>query len=331
MSSFLPNNSNNNDSLKEAQAQVLLQNGISAYESGNLQDALNCYSEAVTLYLDIYRNEPDTSARKPTLYALMEANLMEAEKIKSQIKEKESSGTAASSLANVMIGKPAEISKEVSDSSLTKPSSKDISPKTPVKTTKIGKKETAPASSSSSSSVLPDNYDYSKPRKPSSTASSSSGLPVAPALGGTPFGRKPAVPTQNSALKRTTSKEGKALATTASTQAKPNEYTTQIMDEILDHSPGVKWDDIAGLSFAKQTLQETVILPNLRPDLFTGLRSPPKGVLLFGPPGTGKTLLAKAVATESGFVFFSISASSVTSKYLGEGEKLIKVRKSTSV
>jgi len=35
-------------------------------------------------------------------------------------------------------------------------------------------------------------------------------------------------------------------------------------------------------------------------------------------------MLAKAVATESGFSFFSITASSVTSKYLGEGEKLMR-------
>jgi len=86
----------------------------------------------------------------------------------------------------------------------------------------------------------------------------------------------------------------------------------------------VSWGDIAGLKRAKSSLQEAIILPMLRPDLYTGLRSPPKGILLYGPPGTGKTLLAKAAASESQTQFFSCSTSSLTSKWHGESEKILK-------
>ncbi|XP_077585938.1 fidgetin-like protein 1 [Stigmatopora nigra] len=97
-----------------------------------------------------------------------------------------------------------------------------------------------------------------------------------------------------------------------------------IMSEIMDHGPPVLWEDIAGLEFAKTTIKEIVVWPMLRPDIFTGLRGPPKGILLFGPPGTGKTLIGKCIACQSGATFFSISASSLTSKWVGEGEKMVR-------
>lgn len=97
-----------------------------------------------------------------------------------------------------------------------------------------------------------------------------------------------------------------------------------IMHEIMDHGPPVNWDDIAGVEFAKTTIKEIVVWPMLRPDIFSGLRGPPKGILLFGPPGTGKTLIGKCIACQSGATFFSIRASSLTSKWVGEGEKMVR-------
>ena len=49
-----------------------------------------------------------------------------------------------------------------------------------------------------------------------------------------------------------------------------------IENEIMDRGTPVDWDDIAGLEFVKTTVKEIVVFPLLRPDIFYGLRAPPK-------------------------------------------------------
>ncbi|KAF8288557.1 putative metalloprotease [Trypanosoma cruzi] len=102
---------------------------------------------------------------------------------------------------------------------------------------------------------------------------------------------------------------------------------TQVAMEILEHGAGaanVGWDDIAGLEHAKRSVEEAIVWPLRRPDLFVGLRDPPRGLLLFGPPGTGKTMIARAIANRAQCTFLNISASSLMSKWMGDGEKLVR-------
>ena len=52
-----------------------------------------------------------------------------------------------------------------------------------------------------------------------------------------------------------------------------------IENEIMERQLKITWNDIAGLEFAKKMIQEVIIWPMLRPDLFKGIRSPPRVII----------------------------------------------------
>lgn len=81
--------------------------------------------------------------------------------------------------------------------------------------------------------------------------------------------------------------------------------------------------NVSGHAKLKQDLEESVVWPHRRPDIFSSLRQPPQGILLYGPPGNGKTMVAEALANSLGVPFYQVRVSDMISKYSGDSEKNI--------
>ncbi|KAI1192651.1 P-loop containing nucleoside triphosphate hydrolase protein [Nemania serpens] len=107
-----------------------------------------------------------------------------------------------------------------------------------------------------------------------------------------------------------------------------NEYENMVALEVVaPEDIHVGFDDIGGLEDIIEEVKESVIYPLTMPHLYSHaapLLSAPSGVLLYGPPGCGKTMLAKAVAHESGASFINLHISTLTEKWYGDSNKLVR-------
>ena len=95
-------------------------------------------------------------------------------------------------------------------------------------------------------------------------------------------------------------------------------------------SSKVDWGSLAGYEEQKQQIEDTLLLPLVRPDVYDqvakGTRtkfSPnrPRAILFVGPPGTGKTTSARVIASQAAvpLVYFPLEV--LVSKWYGESEK----------
>ncbi|MFH0897243.1 MAG: ATP-binding protein [Candidatus Bathyarchaeota archaeon] len=106
------------------------------------------------------------------------------------------------------------------------------------------------------------------------------------------------------------------------TQSKGKTVKKNLVDDmIFREKPNTKWSDVVGLDIAKKAIEDAIIYPCKRSDLFP--LGWPRGILLFGPPGCGKTLIAAATACEINAEFYNVDAASIMSKWLGESERKV--------
>lgn len=105
---------------------------------------------------------------------------------------------------------------------------------------------------------------------------------------------------------------------------KNNESDPNFKFKPLEIESNIMFEDVIGLQEVKDYINLNVIKPFENPEIYEAFNKKPGGsVLLYGPPGTGKTMIAKAIANEINGAFFSIKASDIMSKWVGQSEQNI--------
>lgn len=95
---------------------------------------------------------------------------------------------------------------------------------------------------------------------------------------------------------------------------------TKVKGELVN----VKWSDVIGMEEAKREAWEVVQLIKDRARVKKIGGKILRGILMLGPPGCGKTYLAKAIATESGVPFLSLSGSEFVEIFVGVGASRVR-------
>lgn len=109
--------------------------------------------------------------------------------------------------------------------------------------------------------------------------------------------------------------------------AHDKQLNASLDETVQEFKPDTTWNMVAGLENAKLQLQLAAELPEKQPALFQGKRKAAQFVLLYGPPGTGKGQLAKALCNSVDSTFFMVSASDMTSKWIGDSERWVIAHK----
>ena len=86
----------------------------------------------------------------------------------------------------------------------------------------------------------------------------------------------------------------------------------------------VKWSDVVGMEDVKEEAKEVVQLIKDRARVKKIGGKILRGIMMFGPPGCGKTYLAKAIATETGLPFLSMSGSEFVEIFVGVGAARVR-------